>query len=167
MNVLIIEDDKFAAELIANMVRSFTEKPIIAYTMEDASRYISEQKEPPEIITVDLAMPDSDRTKTIRIAIAEIRQRAPESLIIVLTGMTMHGEPEECIASGADAVFEKHDVATPKMFMDKLTQLVIEMNNRPSTIQRRVKVLEAVAKCIKNLSTCGTSRKSFIGDNQS
>lgn len=152
MTVLIIEDDEFSASLLADMVRPFTSRPYVARTMKDASKFILESGEKPEIITVDLGLPDSDRQDTINTQIAHIRTHAPEALLLVITGIIQPGDDRACVKAGADAVFEKPEIATPNMFMKKLEGLVVSMTSQPTSLKTKLRILEAITRCMSQMA---------------
>lgn len=60
-------------------------------------------QETPDAIVLDLAMPVMDGLQ----AIPEIRQTAPDTKIIVLSGFEEHQMSKEAIARGADGYIEK------------------------------------------------------------
>lgn len=152
MTVLIIEDDDFSAKMIAEMVRPFTSQPHIAHSMLAATRFILESGERPAIITVDLTLPDSDRRQTIEYKLGEIRNHAPDALIIVLTGLIQADEIAKCRENGADVVWEKLEVATPNAFMTQLKALVLEIMQHPTSLKTRLRVIEAVSSCIARVA---------------
>lgn len=156
MRVLIIEDIPTHAALLADIMRPLASEVLIAHTMARAREIIAASNEPPEIITVDLGLPDSDRDNTIQTELARIRAYAPNSLVIVITGLQVE-EDEARIRKHADGVWHKHDVVTSKTFMAKLRDLVLLLIAEKGPPSRNLHLLEMVAKSIAQESKLTTT----------
>jgi len=142
VKALIIEDDANAAELIASRVSLLAGEVKVIARMAEAIDYIEASPEPPEIVTIDLALPDSGRAETIE-KISRIRARAPESLLIVITGLSVADDNAKCLNQGADAVFDKIEVDAT--FMEKLRALVLTVLKRAKNTETLLKILEAIS----------------------
>jgi DNA-binding response OmpR family regulator len=142
VKALIIEDDPNAAQLIASRVSLLAGEVKILATMAEAIGYIEASTEPPEIVTIDLALPDSGRAETIE-KISRIRARAPESLLIVITGLSVAEDTAKCIERGADGVFDKIDMDST--FMEKLRALVLAVQKKAKNTETSLKILEAIS----------------------
>lgn len=142
MKILIVEDDPFVAKMISEWLAPLAKEIKIAGTMKEATDYIEASPETPELITLDLALPDSKRADTVE-KIRDIRRRVPLALLIVISGSG--GNAKECLAGGADAFFEKVDVVTGQTFMTKLRALVVELTKRQGSAETHLRLLEAVS----------------------
>lgn len=142
MKILIVEDDVLTARMIADWMAPLAGEVRIAHTMQEATDYIEACQEPPELITLDLGLPDSDRAATIG-KIRGLRKRAPDTLLVVISGIRANAD--ECIAGGADAYFEKLDVSADGTFMAKLRALVLELTRRRGGAETHLRLLEAVS----------------------
>jgi len=88
MPILAIEDDAAFAELLKFWLAPRQIR--IAQTMQEASAMIAEQA--PEVVLLDLALPDSPPDETIR-RIEEIQRSANNATVIVITGNTYKVNP--------------------------------------------------------------------------
>ncbi len=142
VKALIIEDDDNAAQMIASRVSLLAGEVKVLATMTEAIAYIEAASEAPELVTVDLSLPDSGRQETIE-KIGRIRARAPEALLIVITGLSVGEDNKKCIEQGADAVFDKLEMDST--FMEKMRALVIAVQKRAKNTETLVKILEAIS----------------------
>lgn len=150
MRALIIEDQEAAAKLIAYVIAPLTSEVIVRSTMQAALADIGSAR-PPEIITVDLGLPDSTRDFTIRTRVPQIRLLAPDALIIVLSAMVGPDEEQDCLRAGADAVYDKIQIAPQATFMHNLHQLVLKLSKRPREREANLRILETIAQKITEL----------------
>jgi len=151
MRALIIEDLEDEAKLISYIIEPLASEIIVRPRMAEALVDIGSGN-PPEIITIDLGLPDSNRDFTINTRIPQIRGLAPDSLIIVITGLATDDSTKACLASGADAVFPKLEIMPVHGFMDRLQSLVLELMKRPKPRETNLRILETIAEKIAQRS---------------
>lgn len=102
-DILIIEDDMLTAENLADTLQDSNRLIRIAGTAADARRMISART--PSLVVLDLILPDTDG----RTLLAQLRSQpiTADIPILVLTAKNRPSVEAECLALGADAVFEK------------------------------------------------------------
>lgn len=101
--ILIVEDDLVTAENLADALADPNRTIRIAGTEAEARRMISDH--PPALVVLDLVLPDADG----RTILAQLRNQPVTAgiPILILTGKSRPRIEAECLALGADAVFEK------------------------------------------------------------
>ncbi len=119
MRVLVVEDDPEYAELLATRFRSVAQVDIV-HTIAEAMKCI---KCGFDVITLDLALPDSTTEETIK-RIGEIKMSS-QALLIVVTGSTKKFE------SIADGFIHKQEIANSEEFWKKIKELAEPLMFRP------------------------------------
>ncbi len=141
MKALIIEDEPSSALVLKSWLEGIGFDVTITESMELAAHIIMETHA--DIITLDLNLKDSKVSETIP-KIAEIRQKSPDSLLVVVSGVMCSTDPAKCAALGADACFEKLDIPTEKSFLAKLWDVVTALIRNPKGYARNIPLIEAI-----------------------
>lgn len=147
MKVLIIEDDSRLALILRHFLEPIASSITVAANMEEALKIVAEADDL-SLITLDLGLPDSDVTSTIR-KIKDIRLHKPDALIVVVTGQDMPDLEQFALASGADGVIYKQDQSfTAAGFLQVLYAIVQKYLQNPQNYKRSIAILEKVAQKI-------------------
>lgn len=145
MKILIVEDDPDTAALIAEWVKRIAREIIVARTMEECLAQIERQTPKPQIIILDLKLPDSTVMETLE-KISSIRDKTPDSFIVILSGAVSRIDP---ISKRADGFIHKTDVRDANGFCAKLCDIAHSIFGDGSTFERNLCVLEDAAKRIR------------------
>lgn len=152
MKILIIEDNEGAAVVLRHFLSPLAQSITTASTMEQALKEVAEADDL-NLITVDLGLPDSDVSSTIR-KIHQIRKTRPDSLIVVVTGQDIPGLESEAIAEGADGfIYKQGENFTAKGFLTMLSTIVGKYISAPTKPMQSICVLEQIAKKLAELQT--------------
>lgn len=147
MKALIIEDDKYIALILRTWLEGCGYDVAVTGSMAGASKYIEGAGEL-EVITLDLNLEDSTHDRTIP-RIKEIREKNPNALLVVISGVITMSESHVITGLGADAFIEKHDIPTERTFWSKLQDVVSSLIRSPQQgLQQKTIVLEAIASKI-------------------
>jgi DNA-binding NarL/FixJ family response regulator len=107
--ILLVEDDPRIAGLIVELVeRSGPYAITTAATIAAAASALSAQSDRPDIVIVDLGLPDGDGVDLI----AKVRAADGELPILVVTSATKPERIDAALAAGADGYLFKEDVST-------------------------------------------------------
>lgn len=106
MKILIVEDEVTIARFLTEILRPIASEISVAYTWREAKEALA-RIPPPDVVTLDLSLPDSAIGDTIR-QIATIKIINPLATVIVVSGVA---SPAYIAASeqSADAFLEKRD----------------------------------------------------------
>jgi signal transduction histidine kinase len=108
MNVLVVEDDRHYQRLIRHVLTTCHDQKFnltSAYSLAQALEQLLWQT--PDVILLDLHLPDSTGLKTMR-QIQEVAQGAP---IVIITGTTDEASGVESVALGAQDFLVKQNVS--------------------------------------------------------
>lgn len=105
MNVLIVEDYKPDAFVIAAMLRKVATRIEIASNLKEAYKWIR-KKNGFDVVMLDLGLPDSDRDSTLQ-AVKEIKGSGRK--VVIMSGQSIEDITCENGHYGADACFSKND----------------------------------------------------------
>ena len=101
MKILIIEDDAYVAQMLADSLRVQGHEPMTALNASDGLALLD--REQPEGVFLDLVMPGVSGLEALR----RIRERAPNLPVVVVTGFATPSEIEEARRLGVADVIEK------------------------------------------------------------
>lgn len=143
MKILVIEDDPNIASFYKMWLNRIGEVTVTG-NLDEAFAMIDEAT---LLITLDLnLMPNSTTHQTLA-RIAEIKYRAPNALLIVLTGCIKPEDAQYALAAGADGFIHKSDVFTEKSFFTKLREFVQSyMAAPPKKMEQHLRVMEKIAE---------------------
>ena len=101
--VLVVEDDKALAKALAINLRARGDQAVVAHDGATALR--SAAAEPPDVVLLDLGLPDMDGAAALR----EIRaDRATADVrVVAFTAHAMHGDRDRALAAGFDDYLTK------------------------------------------------------------
>lgn len=122
LTVLLVEDDEGTAGLLCTVLRDIATEGVsfeiaIATTLAEARELLSDGR--PDVILLDLGLPDSDGIETLR----AVRCLSRRSGIVVLTGG--HISHTEARANGASSLLRKSVCDVPEM-LDAIMRAVLE-----------------------------------------
>lgn len=148
MKALVIEDDPNLAKVIASWLMRCGYEVTVTGSIVEAERLIEEASKL-EVITLDLNLSDSTRDLTIP-RIKVIREKSPDALLVVISGVATKQDEELVRSLGADGLLEKHRIPTEKTFWSRLHDVVSSLIQTPQKFQRNAEKLEAIALRIAN-----------------
>jgi DNA-binding NarL/FixJ family response regulator len=101
--VVVCDDQRAFRDVVSLMLSIEPGLEVIgeARDGEEAVRVVAELQ--PDIVLLDIAMPSLDGFEALPL----IRERAPETRIVMLTGFTSEGMRERALAGGATSYIEK------------------------------------------------------------
>jgi CheY-like chemotaxis protein len=105
LRVLVVEDNEFNQDMVASLLKKRGHVAVIVGNGKAA--LAAWEREPFDLILMDLQMPDMDgfaATQSIR---AKERAKGDHIPIIALTAHAMKGDRERCLAAGMDAYVSK------------------------------------------------------------
>lgn len=148
MKILIIEDDVAFAGLVERFMSEISSDIVIAHSFRDAIKALTVIPLP-DVITLDLALPDSDTEKTIS-QIHVLREANEKSVILVLSGIVTPIDRNRIIQAGADEMLLKNDMlpmgTKGKGFMANLYDVISFLIKQPVRYQANVRILELLAE---------------------
>lgn len=145
MKILIIEDDKNIAMVLEQFLKPISSQITIAQNMEQALKAVAEAEDI-ELITLDLGLPDSDVTSTVKRQIRKLREIKPNSLIIVVTGYDLPNLESMAMEEGADGFIVKQDESfTAKGFLEVVAKIVEKYMKSSTHPTRSIELLEKVS----------------------
>lgn len=153
MTFLIIEDDKFLRELIVKNLTPVAKSIITASNWEEAQPHLKAIPAP-NLITLDLGLPDLLPKQTLE-HIHIIKQMAPDSVVVVLTGMLTFDQLKQAIEYGADAALEKSlDIVHRHKFLQTLNDVIRGLIRQPFKYQKNITLLEQLSeKIVQHLAS--------------
>jgi len=111
MRILVVDDDRSTAYLLATMVSSFGCEVQVASQGKDAVQMAEDWQ--PEIVLLDLLLPDLDGFEVGR----QLRQKFPNTKIVAITGLA--SSDERIHSAGFDAFLVK------PVLVESLKQLLL------------------------------------------
>jgi two-component system cell cycle response regulator len=101
--ILMVEDDRLTAQVLADAIRGENREIVIAHSAAAAIERINDT--PPSLVLLDLVLPDADgRDLLVRLRASPNTQTVP---ILVITARDDAATTSECFALGADGVMSK------------------------------------------------------------
>jgi PAS domain S-box-containing protein len=139
--VLVIEDDPVYAAFARASLRKSDDPPeqiLFATTLADALRQLAQEPRT-DLILLDLGLPDSDGLDTL----VAVRDRAPETAIIVMTGRDDRVLARRAVQEGAQDYFVKGSGS--EKHLTRAVGYAIERKQGERTLRRIAKQQSAVA----------------------
>ncbi len=107
IRILLVEDDPGYADLIRELLRGQGGCEVMVFArLREACRSIGAR--PPDVMLLDLTLPDADGVDAVNMAVAALGQDVP---IVVLTGREEEELASECLAAGAVDYLRKSEVS--------------------------------------------------------
>lgn len=127
MTFLIIEDSPSMAALLVRQMAKGGHRVIVTSTLGDAMDVAALMQ--PHAMIVDLGLPDSPSAENTVEAIPKLKEKSPESAIVVLTGYLTDAIKQRAYELGAHAVQKKDD-----SFKDGLELVKLAINKKNCTM---------------------------------
>ena len=105
LRILVVEDNEFNQELAVNLLKKWGHAAVLAG--DGKAALAAWEREPFELILMDVQMPDLDGFAVTRAIRAKERAADAHVPIIALTAHAMKGDRERCLAAGMDAYASK------------------------------------------------------------
>lgn len=149
MKILIVEDDHHTAELMASRLRLIGGIEIFtANTILDAMRIMSEENPPPDMVFLDVFLPDSHDPESTFAYINKMKAIHPDAFIFVMTGLPADSIRDKAMASGADAFEFKHSIDTQKALLNAMLRLFSRKSAGKERAQWLVDVMEQITHLV-------------------
>lgn len=136
MKVLLVEDDSNYAMAMEHLLRACKLDVERVSLLQDA--LVEAERMQPDVILLDLALPDSPIADTIK-SIPELRRIAPDTHVAVITGSMNPTYKEMSMEAGASTFTEKGGMGSRR---DILNLLIESLKNSNNSIQKNVEILE-------------------------
>lgn len=143
MKVLIVDDSENMRLVLRRYFEGLACEVREAVDIDSALALIS-QTDPPRLITLDLCFGEGGETRTLE-RLNEIREKAPDAVVIVLTGVVSLEDEAKVIAAGADGFIHKLECPTRLTFFDKLGQILRSLCATPQRYSRNISLVEGMA----------------------
>lgn len=132
LSVLLVEDSRTDAErFIALLEQSSVARFEVAAVGSLADGLASLARRSPDVVLLDLTLPDSERLETYR----AVRNRSPEVPVVVVTGLTESGLGQLAVQQGAQDFLTKGAV-TPERLAQTLLYAVERARHAESRLLR-------------------------------
>lgn len=147
MRVLIVEDDLVAGLLVERMIKaclSSGDETYVAKTMAEAEQYIRDFGQP-EIITLDLNLPDSRWKETLKTGIKRLKGDG-QTLVLVMSGVSEDGLDKQAILNGADGFLAKGPDFTERGFLGNLSATIQSLYSQPVRYRAYENILKLITE---------------------
>ncbi len=104
MKLLLIEDDKHVADVLAEAFASEGHETAITLTGEEGLAYLARER--PDAVVLDIRLPTLNGVAVLR----QIRSTDPTLPVIIMTGLATPGELAEVRRLGVTEIVEKPEV---------------------------------------------------------
>lgn len=101
--ILIVDDEDVVRETASKSLQSLGYITLCAGNGEEALDMIESEKEPFDLVVLDMVMPVKNGEETIE----EIKDRYPKLPVIIATGFSPEGTAQRLLMKGASAILEK------------------------------------------------------------
>ena len=144
MKILVIEDNLDMAGFYKLWLGRVSDDVTVTGDLDHAMEIINEAT---DLITLDLNLSEHMRVDSTLARISEIKLRAPNALIIVLTGAMQLDDQCKALAAGADGFIHKSEANTEKTFFGKLAEWASSIMGKPPVkMEQHLRVLEMIGK---------------------
>lgn len=104
MKLLVIEDEKAVAHVLAEAFGSEGHEVVIRYTGEDGLAYLTHER--PDAVVLDIRLPKINGVAVLQ----QIRSTDPRLPVIIMTGLATPDEVAEIRRLGVTEIIEKPEV---------------------------------------------------------
>lgn len=115
MKLLVIEDEKAVAQVLADAFGSEGHEVVIRYTGEDGLAYLTNER--PDAVVLDIRLPTINGVAVLQ----QIRSTDPGLPVIIMTGLATPDEVAEIRRLGVTEIIEKPEVL--KRFSEALDSI--------------------------------------------
>lgn len=116
IKVFLVEDDEIFAFLVQNKLMSVPQVQLSTFEMgKDCVESLAEK---PDIVFLDYSLPVTNGLDILK----EIKDIAPDTRVIMLSGLEWQEVVDECLAAGAEDFIQKDSQVAAKVH-DKLVEL--------------------------------------------
>ena len=105
ITVLVAEDNEASIEIMSDHLRGMGCRVVVARDGLEAVEVTNEEK--PDVILMDVQMPKVDGLEAVQLIRSSANPDVAVVPIIAVTGLTIPGDRERCLAAGADAYLSK------------------------------------------------------------
>ena len=105
ITVLVAEDNEASIEIMSDHLRGMGCRVVVARDGLEAVEVTNEGK--PDVILMDVQMPKVDGLEAVQLIRSSANPDVAVVPIIAVTGLTIPGDRERCLAAGADAYLSK------------------------------------------------------------
>src|SRR5437899_11352623 len=104
MKLLLIEDDKLVARVLAEAFEADGHETTVMHSGEEGLAYLTRER--PDAVVLDVRLPALNGVAVLR----KIRSTDPELPVIIMTGLATHGEIVEDSRLSVIEIIEKTEV---------------------------------------------------------
>lgn len=117
--VLLVDDDRFFAESVAVRLGQDERLEVVGIAEDGAAAIALAEELAPDLVLMDIAMPGLDGVAATR----EIRERSPDTQVVMLTASTGRSDEEVSGEAGAIGFLRKTKLDSPRV-ADSLLALI-------------------------------------------
>ncbi len=154
MIALIVEDEPSVMGLWRKFLQPVAHEIRECQTLSDAIE-LMRKIPPPDLVLLDLRLPDSMEAAATLARIPEFRAMNPKSIIMVITGALDASLPKIASEVGADAFLEKASVNGQTKLLQSIQAACAD-----STIEERMEIIHKLSDYMTNASTVAKSPQS-------
>lgn len=156
MNVLIIEDEREAAAVLRARFERIGLSTESRDSFASAIEALIESDPKPVVITVDINLTDSRGEETIQ-RVNQIRDLAPDAVILIISGVLKPNDAARLEALGADAAFEKMEITTEKTFWQRFRDTLSGVSKQAGLHRNLTVVRDLTSKATDVYNESGAS----------
>lgn len=148
MKILIVEDDPGMGILLKKYLEGLPDTELEVVRDLEAARKAYERIPPPDIVTLDLLLPDSAAEQTLA-EIAKIKQINPHGCVVVMTGISTDPNiQDKSLTAGADGFITKRVVGNRSGFLEAIANVLATKQDVPQ-YQQHLSLIEALTSTLK------------------
>ncbi|MEO8608048.1 MAG: response regulator [Chloroflexota bacterium] len=151
LTLLLIEDNPGDARLIREMLRALETTQIVFNHVETLSaglKFLQAQKI--DVVLLDLSLPDSFGLETLH----SLREKAPDSAVVVLTGFDDHGAGVSAVQAGAQEYLVKGQVDSN--LLQRAVVYSVERNRIERALRKSEESYRSLIEDVFNSSSIAT-----------
>lgn len=147
MKILIVEDDPGMGILLQKYLAGLPDTEVEVVTNLEAAKLAFSRIPPPDIVTLDLLLPDSAAEATLS-EIMRFKEFNPNGCLVVMTGISNSDIQDKSLKAGADSFMDKHVVWKREDFLDGIRQVVATKKDVPKYLEY-ISLIEALTSTLK------------------
>lgn len=110
--ILIIDDEEGACEILRRQLEPIGVEVRCAKTIAEAFREITSYDTPPELLLLDMRLPDSPSDEATLHRITDFLKASPNAAIIVQTGYATDAMARKALELGASSFLDKNQIGS-------------------------------------------------------